>query len=536
MMLTIMLYGLIVGMLAAFGSWLIELAQIVFGKARRFAWMGGIAAALIVPALVVGLREPGSGITLPATGNLTLAAIAPAATGVATPANLLSLPPVTAWRIDGWLAGAWALTSFTLVATYGVSAWRLRRRARAWPDAHLDQSPVMVAPDVGPAVFGWASPRVVFPNWMIEAPAEVQRLALTHEREHLVARDPQVLTVATLLVALLPWNIPLRWMLRRLRFAMEVDCDARVVRKGADPEVYGLALLYVSERQSRSPLTAIALIERTSQLEKRINFMFHTPRKHRALVAGLCLALAGSCLYAATKLDAPSLGADLLVLKLPPGGSDSPGMRLGQRFEVLLREKYPELLAGQFEGTPIVVTVINPDWSIAQSAMTSSNLPIDEVKVDEGVFGIVGLSRDAVPYVGNMAMRIVAGSSKAVLVAYTEKSKAGERFFSQLFPDTRKQDRELFAQQFPDAKKPVAAGQQPWLLIDRAGVVLRRGIEATAPEFHRVLERRYEGIGTREVTMTALTNDAGEPLVDAAGHEVHLLSVWLAPGSPAPQN
>jgi hypothetical protein len=217
-------------------------------------------------------------------------------------------------------------------------------------------------------------------------------------------------------------------------------------------------------------------------------------------------------------------------------GSDSPGMKLGQRFEILLREKYPELLAGRFDGTPIVVAVVNPDWSIAQSARTSSDLPIDEVKVDEGTFGIVGLSRDAVPYVGATAMQISAGSSKLVLMVYTEKSKAGERFVSHLFPDTRKQDRELFAQQFPDAKTGMAAGQQPWLLIDRAGVVLRRGIEATTPEFHRALEHRYEGIGTREVTVTALTNDAGEPLVDAVGHEVHLLSVWLAPGSPAPQN
>ena len=67
-------------------------------------------------------------------------------------------------------------------------------------------------------------------------------------------------------------------------------------------------------------------------------------------------------------------------------------------------------------------------------------------------------------------------------------------------------------------------------------MVLRKGIETTSPEFHRTLEQRYDGIGTREVTVTALTNDAGEPLVDAGGQEVRLLSVWLAPGSPAPQN
>jgi hypothetical protein len=99
-----------------------------------------------------------------------------------------------------------------------------------------------------------------------------------------VARDPQILTTATLLFALFPWNAPLAWMLRRLRFAMEVDCDARVVRGGADPASYGEALLYVSQRQAPAPATSIALIERPSQLERRINLMFASP-KVSALIA-----------------------------------------------------------------------------------------------------------------------------------------------------------------------------------------------------------------------------------------------------------
>lgn len=537
MMLTLIVYGLLMGLLAALGAWLIECAQIACGRARRYAWMGGIAAALVVPALVFGLREPGSGVALPVTLTWTIPAVASAATPSSpSPSQAREADS----RIDVWLASAWALASVTFITAYGVSAWRLRRRARDWHATQLDEGPVVVAPDVGPAVFGWARPRVVIPRWMTQAPADVQRLALRHEREHVAAGDPQVLTVATLLIALLPWNLPLLWMLRRLRFAMELDCDARVIRNGADPNEYGLALLYVSERQARAPftaLTAVALIERTSQLEKRINFMFNTPRKHRVLVAGVCLALAGSCLYAATKLDAPRLGAHELMLKPPPAmDAQSPGMKLGQRFEILLREKYPELLEGRFEGTPVVVALVDPDWSIAQSAKTSSDLPADKVPVDEGTFGVLGLPREAVPYVGATTMQMGPGSAKLVLMVYTEKSTPGERFVSRLFPDTRKQDRELFAQQFPEAKQGVAAGHQPWLLIDRAGVVLRRGIEATTPEFQRTLEQRYGGIGTREVTATTLTNDAGEPLVDAGGHEVRLLSVWLAPGSPAPQD
>ena len=232
--------------------------------------------------------------------------------------------------LDELAALAWSLASAALLGFYLFSAWRLARRSRQWRSTTVDGQAIEVAPDIGPAVFGWGRPRVIFPRWLTGAPHDVQRLALTHEREHLAARDPQWLSGVTLLGALFPWNVPLMWMKRRLRFAMEVDCDARVLRTGADANDYGLALLYVSERQSRAPVTAIALIERKSQLERRINVMFSTPRKHRALIAGLCLALAGSCLYAAAQVQAPKLTTDKIILKPPPGGPNSPGFRLGQ--------------------------------------------------------------------------------------------------------------------------------------------------------------------------------------------------------------
>jgi hypothetical protein len=41
-----------------------------------------------------------------------------------------------------------------------------------------------------------------------------------------------VLGVALLVAVLVPWNLPVWRQLRRLRLAMEVDCDARVLRGG----------------------------------------------------------------------------------------------------------------------------------------------------------------------------------------------------------------------------------------------------------------------------------------------------------------
>lgn len=528
----IIVYGLAVGVLTAVGSWLLERAQVHLGRPRRLAWMCGIAAALVVPALMIVLSGPRTVTESPISITLPAAFVA----GAATPADGHSiLSNDTDWQIDGWLAGAWALTSLSLIGIYGLSAWRLQSRARAWHVVQLDQGPVMVAPDVGPAVFGWARPCVVFPHWLMHSPGEVHRLALVHEREHVSARDPQVLSAATLLAALLPWNLPILWMLRRLRFAMEVDCDARVIRRGVDPSVYGLALLYVSERQSRAPIPAIALIERTSQLERRINLMSSTPHKHRVLLVGLCLALAGSCLYGATKLDAPRIGAADLVRKPPPSmDKNNPGVKLGEVFERLISESYPDLLSGNFDGMPMIVVQLNNDLSVAKLAKTQNPDPSGKVNVTNEVFRLLNLAPEEVPHVGAMSMQMA--KDKVVLVAYTERRKPGDRFVSNVFPDTRRQDRALFVQQFPDSKLGVAAGEDPWVLLDRSGTVLRRGLEPIATEWNRTLEDRYRGIKTAEATVTSIYDEAGDPLRDIGGKELHLHSVWLAKGSPIPQN
>jgi hypothetical protein len=136
-----------------------------------------------------------------------------------------------------------------------------------------------------------------------------------------------------------------------------------------------------------------------------------------------------------------------------------------------------------------------------------------------------------------MGVQVAKGSDKIVLMVYTEQTKPGEHFVSSLFPDTRALDRKLFQQQFPEAaKQGVAAGQNPWVLLDREGRVLRRGIENVKSDWNEALERRYPGITTREGTVTSITNDAGEPLRDAADNELHLYSVWLAPDSPSPRD
>jgi hypothetical protein len=182
---------------------------------------------------------------------------------------------------------------------------------------------------------------------------------------------------------------------------------------------------------------------------------------------------------------------------------------------------------------PMVVVLLNEDWSIARAAQVISR---DELPVDERTFGVLGLGQDDVPYVGNMGMQAPDNPKHVVLVVYTERNTPGKRFVSHVFPDTRSVDREIFRRYFPQsAKSGVPAGQQPWVLLDRDGHVLRSGQETVkASDWNRTLESRFPGIKTQGITVTPITNDAGEPLFDEAGGELQLHSVWLAAGSPQP--
>jgi len=77
-----------------------------------------------------------------------------------------------------------------------------------------------------------------------------KRMSSLTEQSHLVAGDPRLLTGALCLLVFMPWNLPLWWQLRRLRRAIEVDCDARVLNAGHDVNRYGETLLEVGQRHS----------------------------------------------------------------------------------------------------------------------------------------------------------------------------------------------------------------------------------------------------------------------------------------------
>src|SRR5262249_5151229 len=67
------------------------------------------------------------------------------------------------------------------------------------------------------------------------------------------------------------------WQLHRLRCAIEVDCDARVLDAGLDTGQYGETLIDVSQRPSDHIGSVAAMSESRSFLERRIAIMVRRP-------------------------------------------------------------------------------------------------------------------------------------------------------------------------------------------------------------------------------------------------------------------
>ena len=80
-----------------------------------------------------------------------------------------------------------------------------------------------------------ARPVVVVPRWLLDMTETERGLMLRHEDEHRAAGDSRLVAAAVAALVLVPWNVPLWWVIARLRVALEIDCDRRVLK--AEPEV-----------------------------------------------------------------------------------------------------------------------------------------------------------------------------------------------------------------------------------------------------------------------------------------------------------
>jgi len=296
-MLAWMLYVIMVTLLLSIGAYAAERAARLKRARTRWIWITAIVASLALPTVISSVS-----VELPDVAAAPVAqkmiALRDATTQVLSPVMWVSGSAAEphGWRdFDSLLITLWRAASAAMLAGLVVSGVVLFARKRHWRVTTVSGAQVYVTAGVGPAVVGLLRPRIAVPGWVTMALPPLQSAVIAHEQSHLDARDPQLFTVALALLVFMPWNLPLWWQLRRLRYAIEVDCDARVLEGGIDPTHYGETLISVGERQSAYIGAVAAMSESKSFLEERIRIMISKPVKWRrvgmAALAGASLTL-----------------------------------------------------------------------------------------------------------------------------------------------------------------------------------------------------------------------------------------------------
>jgi beta-lactamase regulating signal transducer with metallopeptidase domain len=276
-------YGILTSAVLSVAALAMERVCRIRRVATRWVWVSAMIAPFLLPLLtttaesqVEASANTGAAVSNPQKRASTPLSASPSVLANALPRIDIAKQTPTWTRaadLNGTLLLIWAAVSICLAFVLLAGWLRLQRRSVSWTRKRIGGTEVLVAENVGPAVFGIIRSRIVAPMWLLDAEQRTQHAALAHENEHIAARDPLVLAATLLLVVLLPWNLPMWWQWRRLRFSVEVDCDARVLGSGHEAGEYGAALLDVAERRVNVPLLSPAMHDTDSSLERRIKLL-----------------------------------------------------------------------------------------------------------------------------------------------------------------------------------------------------------------------------------------------------------------------
>jgi beta-lactamase regulating signal transducer with metallopeptidase domain len=322
MILSWMVYAGLVALLLALAAHAADVTLRAGRHPARWIWAAAVLASVLIPVLAY-FTPPDTHVESTPTEVTpveTYAGFPPVvvesssrrwADGISP---LPSVPPSP--RLDAeltalWLAGSSAILLF-LTASYGG----LQRRRRRWKRVTLSNRGVWVSRDTGPAVIGFFPGEVVIPEWVVESGSPERELVLSHEFEHVRALDPALLLMGLVACAALPWNLALWWAGWRLRRAVEVDCDLRVLAGGADPRAYSRLLLDVTEKGWGYRFALCGLRAPTSFLERRIRLMLSSRlRWSRTRTAAALVVVVGLSLSAFRLEKPPRPGGVLAELE-----------------------------------------------------------------------------------------------------------------------------------------------------------------------------------------------------------------------------
>ncbi|MYA63585.1 MAG: M56 family metallopeptidase [Gemmatimonadetes bacterium] len=322
-MLAWMFYAAFVGGIVAAAALALERLAANTGRPRRTAWLAALTLAVLIP-VTGGLRKPERPAAVAAGEAPEITETVPEARWTIVP--VLPLParhdPTRTAKV-AWAAGSGvALGVFTVLL---AAVFRARRR---WPRARVDGTDVYVSHRFGPALVGVLRPDIVLPEWVLGLDPGARSAVIRHEVEHARARDHLALLYAGLVLAAFPWSPAIWWMCRRLRAAVEIDCDQRVIASGIGVAEYGALLLDAGSRSHARWGFAPAMGQPRSLLERRLKTMSEKQMKLKRsqivfLSGAAVLALAIACdAPAPTQIEEAREGAVAEALAVESSGRD----------------------------------------------------------------------------------------------------------------------------------------------------------------------------------------------------------------------
>jgi TonB family protein len=333
MIATWMVYSLAVFALFGLAGIVLEAGMRRRGMPLRGVWVGALLASLVVSLTPWLLSRPSAVTVAQSVMEIAPVSIEFGVSGqsiVGAPSEGSSATPrvslIDASRqilgafdtIDLPLRYGWALASGLLALVLAASARNLGRQRKSWRATTIDGVPALISARLGPAVVGLFRARIVLPEWVLGLANRQRELILAHEDEHLRAGDTRLLALALLSAVMMPWNPVLWWQIRRLRHAVELDCDARVLRRCPDVRGYSSLLIELGQRRRPGAFAIAAFAESSSLLERRIETILAPKPRSRRLPLAFSAGIAAALTLLVLEIPRPALAQARQPVSAPP--------------------------------------------------------------------------------------------------------------------------------------------------------------------------------------------------------------------------
>jgi beta-lactamase regulating signal transducer with metallopeptidase domain len=351
-----MLYCLGIGLAFVVVGHALERALHFAGRPTRWAWVIALAGSYVVPIAAWVRPDAFATFAVPIPVVAESGPVLPTSTSSTT----RDQPPPSAFSLtdlDPALRWGWGLASVAMLLVLAAATARLVSQRRRWRQAAVDGRLILVSENIGPAVVGVWGPRVVLPEWALALPAHDRELMLAHEEQHVRASDPVLLAAGFLALLLAPWNAALWWQWRRLRLAVEMDCDARVLAQGRSTAAYGELLLEVGRRRATHLLGAAAFGEPASFLESRIRRILSRVPRWRWAAVMVALGVAVGAIIGACEAPRPLGPTNALQEPQAPSSFGMVDVMSGSDIHALVRPPIKADKAIQALQPPAVVYV-----------------------------------------------------------------------------------------------------------------------------------------------------------------------------------